>query len=176
MNNNSIQNQNHKWLIIAPSVLVPTAVAIMYLMPKPEMQLDLKIIPFINAIINAIVSVLLIVGLVFILNKKRDAHKKTMLTAFAFSGLFLVLYVLYHSLSKPTHFGGEGWIRPVYFFLLITHIFLAAVSFPLILITLSRGLQQRFDKHKKIAKIVFPIWLYVTVTGVIVYLMISKYY
>ena len=83
---------------------------------------------------------------------------------------------MYHSLSKETHFGGEGWIRPVYFFLLITHIILAAVSFPLILITLSRALQQRFDKHKKIAKIVFPIWLYVTVTGVIVYLMIAPYY
>ena len=171
-----MENKNHKWLILVPSILVPVAVAIMYLMPKPELELDLKIIPFINAILNAIVSVLLIVGFTFIVNKKVDAHKKTMLAAFACSGLFLVLYVVYHSLSKETHFGGEGWIRPVYFFLLITHIILAAVSFPLILITLSRALQQRFDKHKKIAKIVFPIWLYVTVTGVIVYLMIAPYY
>jgi len=171
-----MKNQNHKWLIIAPSILVPIAVAIMYLMPKPELQLDLKIIPFINAIINAVVSVLLVVGFTFIVNKKVEAHKKTMLTAFVLSGLFLVLYVVYHSLSKETHFGGSGWIRPVYFFLLITHIILAIVIFPLILITLSRALQQKFPQHKKIAKIVFPLWLYVSVTGVIVYLMIAPYY
>jgi putative membrane protein len=169
--------QNHKWLIILPSILIPIAVTIMYLMPKPDLgELNLKVLPFINAILNAIVSVLLIVGFIFIVNKKVDAHKKTMLAAFALSAVFLILYVVYHTLSEETHFEGQGWIRPVYYFLLITHIVLAAVILPLILITLSRGLQQKFDKHRKIAKITLPLWLYVTVTGVIVYFMIAPYY
>jgi putative membrane protein len=99
-----------------------------------------------------------------------------MLAAFALSAVFLIMYVVYHTLSDETHFGGQGWIRPVYYFLLITHIILAAVILPLILITLSRGLQQKFDKHRKIAKITLPLWLYVTVTGVIVYFMIAPYY
>ncbi|MFM2048545.1 MAG: hypothetical protein RI955_1093 [Bacteroidota bacterium] len=169
--------QNHKWLIVLPSVLVPIAVTIMYLMPKPEMSsLNVSILPFINAVLNAIVSVLLIIGFVFIINKKVAAHKATMISAFALSALFLVLYVVYHTFAKETHFGGVGIIRPIYYFLLITHIILAAVILPLVLITLSRGLQSKFDKHKKIAKITLPLWLYVTITGVIVYYMIAPYY
>ncbi|MFM2225903.1 MAG: hypothetical protein RJA07_2105 [Bacteroidota bacterium] len=169
--------QNHKWLILLPSILVPIVVTIMYVMPKPAMgNINLSILPFINAILNAVVSVLLIIGFVLIINKKVAAHKATMISAFALSALFLVLYVVYHTLAKETHFGGVGIIRPIYFFLLITHIILAAVILPLILITLSRGLQNKFDKHKKIAKITLPLWLYVTITGVIVYCMIAPYY
>jgi putative membrane protein len=170
------QSNNHKWLIILPSILVPIVVAIMYLMPKPTIELNLKALPFINAVLNAIVSVLLIIGFLFIINKKVDAHKRTMWAAFGLSAVFLILYVVYHTFSVETHFGGQGWIRPVYYFLLITHIVAAAVILPFILVTLSRALQTKFDKHRKIAKITLPLWLYVTVTGVIVYFMIAPYY
>ena len=99
-----------------------------------------------------------------------------MLTAFALSALFLISYVIYHSLAEETHFGGEGVIRYIYFFILITHIILAAAIVPLVLITLVRGLSNKFDKHRKIARWTFPLWLYVAVTGVVVYLMLRPYY
>ncbi|MFI5135616.1 MAG: DUF420 domain-containing protein, partial [Chitinophagales bacterium] len=96
--------------------------------------------------------------------------------AFILSAIFLISYVVYHSLAPETHFGGEGIIRPIYFFILITHIILAAVIVPLVLITLTRALRKRYDRHKKIARWTFPLWLYVAVTGVIVYLMLRPYY
>jgi len=99
-----------------------------------------------------------------------------MLSAFFLSALFLISYVIYHSATESTSFGGAGLIRTVYFFILITHIVLAAAILPLILITMSRALSSRFDRHRKIARITFPLWLYVSVTGVVVYLMIAPYY
>jgi len=99
-----------------------------------------------------------------------------MITAFVLSCIFLISYVVYHLFSAPTHYGGEGALKYIYFFILITHISLSAIIVPLVLFTMTRALQSRFDKHKRIARWTFPIWLYVAVTGVIVYLMLSPYY
>lgn len=109
-------------------------------------------------------------------NRKFKQHKTVMLSAFILSCLFLVSYVTYHSQASSTHFGGQGMIRMVYFVILITHIILAAGIVPLALFTITRSWRGEFNKHKKIARWTLPIWLYVTITGVVVYLMISPYY
>jgi len=129
-----------------------------------------------NAYINSIVSILLIYGLILVKQRKYEQHRAVMLIAFGFSSLFLVSYILHHLLTIDTHFGGEGPIKYFYFPLLISHIFLAATILPFILLTTYRGLTADFAAHRKIAKITYPIWLYVSVTGVIVYLLISPYY
>ncbi len=165
-------------IIIALSVVIPGVVALLLYMPKEGLAgtLNVSFLPTLNAIINSSVSVLLVLGFVFIRKGNIRAHKTSMFSAFALSTLFLVSYVVYHTFSESTKFGGEGAIRYVYFFILLTHIVLAAAIVPLALITLFRALQERFDRHRKIARWTFPIWLYVSVTGVIVYLMISPYY
>jgi putative membrane protein len=122
------------------------------------------------------VSILLIAGLMAIKNGKRLLHRNIMFSAMSLSVLFLVSYIAHHLLSGDTKFGGTGTIRYVYFFILITHIFLAAVILPFILYTAYRGLTAEWPRHRKLAKITWPIWLYVSVTGVVVYLMISPYY
>lgn len=152
-------------------------IALFYLKPpQVHLNFDLKIIPAFNASINFTVSVLLVTGYIFMKKKMIPFHKYTMITAFILSALFLISYVVYHALAQETKFGGEGWIRPVYFTILISHIILAAAIVPMILFTLTRGLQSRFDKHRRIAKWTFPLWLYVSVTGVIVYLLLAPYY
>jgi putative membrane protein len=163
------------WIL---SVVITVAVAVLYWMPKPDFALgfDVHIIPFINALLNGSVAVMLCVGLYFIKQKNQKAHKASMLTAFGLSSLFLVGYVIYHALAKETKFGGEGLIRPVYFFLLITHILLAAGTLPFILISLNHAWTAKFDKHRKIARITWPLWFYVAVTGVVLYFMIAPYY
>ena len=129
-----------------------------------------------NAFINSTVALLLIYGLILVKQKRYVQHRAVMLTAFGFSSLFLVSYILHHLLTVDTHFGGEGAIRYIYFPLLVTHIFLAATILPFILLTTYRGLTSDFRNHKKIARITYPIWLYVSISGVIVYLMIAPYY
>jgi len=161
------------WII---SIAVPLAVAAMFFLPAIKTDADLSALPALNATINATVSILLILGLIFIKSGKRQLHRASMIGAFALSALFLVSYVIYHSATESTPYGGEGTIRTVYFIILISHIILAALILPLILITLSRALSKRFDKHKKIARITFPLWLYVSITGVVVYFMIAPYY
>lgn len=130
----------------------------------------------INAVINSIVSLLLIAGIVLIKQKKYAAHQNVMLVAMALSGLFLVSYIAHHLFAAETKFGGEGNIRFFYYFILFTHIVLAAVILPFILLTAYRSLTGEYAAHKKIAKYTFPLWLYVSVTGVLVYYFISPYY
>ena len=141
-----------------------------------ELGFDPHIFAKINAFINTTVSLLLITGLYFVKQRKLEQHRNVMLTAMVFSALFLVSYICHHLLTVDTHFGGEGAIRYFYFPLLITHIFLAAVVLPFILLTTYRALTGDFQKHQKIAEITFPIWLFVSVSGVLVYLLISPYY
>ena len=129
-----------------------------------------------NAYINSIVALLLIYGLILVKQKNFAMHRAVMLTAFGFSSLFLVSYILHHLLTLDTPFRGEGAIRYLYYPLLITHIFLAATILPFILLTTYRGLTSDFANHRKIAKITYPIWLYVSISGVVVYLLISPYY
>ncbi len=143
---------------------------------KPHVGFDPHIFARVNAAINFTVSVLLITGFVLIQQRKYEAHRAVMLTSMVLSALFLVSYIAHHLLAPETHFGGQGPIRYFYFFILITHIFLAAIILPFILYTSYQSLSGQFAKHKKIARVTFPIWLYVSITGVLVYLLISPYY
>lgn len=131
-------------------------------------------LPALNAALNATASVLLVTGWVLIRAGHRAAHKKCMLSALAVSAMFLTSYVIYHLNVGSVPFEKTGWIRTVYFAVLIPHVILAAAIVPMILITVSRALSSRFDKHKKIARITLPLWLYVSVTGVIVYVMLYQ--
>ena len=129
-------------------------------------------LPTLNAALNTLSAVFLFVGYLFIRAKNRNAHRVCMLAAFGCSTLFLVSYLVYHFQVGSVGFKGQGWIRPVYFTILITHTILATVVVPLASITLIRALRERFDAHRRIARWTFPIWLYVSVTGVIVYWML----
>ncbi|MBK9732246.1 MAG: DUF420 domain-containing protein [Chitinophagaceae bacterium] len=173
-----MKDRSINWAIGIVSVMVPTLVLLLFYIKPPDLKMgfDLRILPALNASLNFCTAVLLLTGYYFIRNKKIRSHRLCMITAFCFSALFLVFYVIYHALTEPTSYGGQGMIRNIYFFILISHIVLAAAILPLILITLTRGLQERFDRHRKIARWTFPLWLYVAVTGVVVYLMLSPYY
>lgn len=130
-----------------------------------------------NATLNGISAILLACGYVAIRSGKRELHKKLMLSAFFVSCAFLVSYLVYHiRIHQVVHFQGQGWIRPVYFTLLLSHTILAAVIVPLILITLRRAWLQKFDKHRLIARWTLPLWFYVSVTGVIVYFLVYQIY
>ncbi|NQV52050.1 MAG: DUF420 domain-containing protein [Flavobacteriales bacterium] len=167
---------SNRFIYILAAVLAG-AVGMIYVTPKFVVEDGaLDFLPALNASINAVVGLLLILGVIFIKRGERRAHQITMTSAIVLSGLFLVSYVLYHTTHESTSYGGEGVIRYVYFFILLTHIVLAVVIVPLVLISFSRALSARFDKHKKIARITFPLWLYVSITGVVVYLMISPFY
>ena len=129
-------------------------------------------LPTVNAALNTLSAALLVVGFFYIRSKNRRAHKACMLAALGCSTLFLISYLVYHYQVGSVPFKGQGWIRPVYFTILLTHTILAAAVVPLALITLIRGLRERFDAHRRIARWTFPVWLYVSVTGVVVYWML----
>ena len=178
MEEKSIEKKFSPFIIII-SILIPLVVAVLLSVRLKDFGINvepLHFLPPIYATINGLTALVLIAGVLAIKNGKRELHKRLMTTAISLSVIFLVMYVAYHLTTDSTKFGGEGTIRYVYFFILITHIVLSIVVIPLVLITYVRALAARFDKHKKIAKITFPIWLYVAVTGVVVYLMISPYY
>ena len=136
----------------------------------------LTFLPPIYATINAVTAIVLVSAVMAIKNGKRKIHENLMKSAIALSLAFLVMYIAYHMTTDSTAFGGSGAIKYVYFFILLSHIILSIATIPLVLITYVRALAEKFDQHKKIAKITFPIWLYVAVTGVVVYLMIAPYY
>ncbi|MDX2063305.1 MAG: DUF420 domain-containing protein [Bacteroidia bacterium] len=164
-------------LIATVSVVIPVVVAVLLYTPTVAVSgFDPYVLPFLNAIINSTVTLLLLAGLYFVKTGRLRAHKICMLASVGLSALFLVSYVVYHGMAQETKFGGEGPVRQLYFFLLISHIVLAAAIVPLVLFTVYRSLAGQFERHKKLARITFPLWLYVTVTGVVVYLMISPYY
>ncbi|OSZ78106.1 hypothetical protein CAP35_07535 [Chitinophagaceae bacterium IBVUCB1] len=164
-------------LILTVSFVVFAVVVLLnYIKVDVNLGFDVHIFAFINAIINSAVSVLLIAGLIAVKQKKFVQHKNIMLAAIVLSVLFLVSYIAHHMLAGDTKFGGEGAIKLIYLIILISHIFLAAVILPFILFTAYRALTGEYDKHKKLAKYTWPLWLYVSITGVVVYLMISPYY
>jgi len=178
MESNIIEKKYNKW-IITLSVLIPVAVAVLFKIKLKDLGFNvapLPILPPIYATINGVTAVLLISAVLAIKKGKRQLHEKLMKTAIACSLVFLLLYIAYHMTTDSTKFGGEGVLKYVYYFILLSHILLSIAVIPLVLITYVRALANKFDKHKKIAKITFPIWLYVAVTGVVVYLMISPYY
>jgi len=133
------------------------------------------IFPAINATLNGVSAILLLIGRWFIARRKVAAHRATMLTALATSSLFLASYLYYHAHVGSVHFQGTGWSRPVYFTILISHTILAAAIVPLVLLTLSRALRGHYPQHRAIARWTFPIWLYVSITGVIVYFMLYRW-
>lgn len=153
---------------------------VVFLIVTPEALrvegLDVSGLPRFHAILNGSTAVLLALGVALIRRGRRTAHRNAMAAAFALSCLFLVSYVIYHSQTPPTRFGGEGLIRGVYFFILISHVVLAAGILPLALFTVTRAIRGEFGRHRRIARITFPLWLYVTVTGVLVYVMMAPYY
>ena len=137
-------------------------------------MIDYTVLPAVNATLNAISTVFLTVGWLFIRQRQVDRHRRCMLGAFTTSALFLTSYVVYHANVGSVPFTGQGVIRVVYFTILITHVVLAAAILPLALITLSRALARRFDRHRKIARWTLPLWLYVSVTGVVIYVMLYQ--
>jgi putative membrane protein len=175
---NAVELKYRKWIIIL-SISIPIFVAILFGIKLKDFGINvepLKFLPPIYAAINGFTAIILIAAVIAIKNGKRKLHENLMKTAIACSVLFLGMYVAYHMTSDSTRFGGEGTIKVVYFLILITHIILSIAIIPMVLVTYVRALAKRFDKHKKLARITFPIWLYVAVTGVIVYLMIAPYY
>lgn len=159
------------------SLAIPLAVAVLLgVRQKIDLGSWTTYLPHINGVINSLTAILLLMGFYFIKQKNVEAHKRTMLTAFVLGSFFLVSYVLYHLTNESTSFGGEGWVRPVYFFLLVSHIVLSIVVVWFVLRAVYYALSGQIRKHKQTVKYAFPIWLYVSITGVIVYLMIKPYY
>ena len=180
MDNTNLQAEKkyNKW-IVALSIVIPLIVAGLFGVNLKKLGFDVKpltFLPPIYATINGVTAVILIMGFLAIKNKKIKLHKYLMTTAIGCSVVFLVMYMAYHMTSDSTKFGGEGMVRYVYYVILITHILLSVVVIPFVLITYVRAITNNFERHKKIARITFPMWLYVAITGVIVYLMISPYY
>jgi putative membrane protein len=171
--------QKSKTFIVIVSILIPVVVAILFNVKLSDLGYNVEpmhFLPPIYAGINALTAVVLVAAVMAIKKGNRVVHERLMTSAIVLSVLFLVMYVIYHMTTESTKYGGEGALRVVYFGLLISHIILSIAIIPLVLITYVRALSARFDQHKKIAKITFPIWLYVAVTGVIVYWMIAPYY
>ena len=166
-------------LVTAISIFVFVVVVILNqkVLPRPEvMPSFVTLLPTLNAIINGTCAVLLLLSLWAIKKKNIALHKKINLTAFVLSSLFLVSYIMYHWMALETTFPKDNPLRPVYLFILLTHIVLAAIVLPLVLISFYFGLKNEVVKHRKIVRFSYPIWLYVTITGVVVYLMIKPYY
>ena len=179
-NINTLEDEKkyNKWIVVL-SILIPIAVAVLFNVKLKDFGFNvepLTFLPPIYAGINALTAVLLVLAFMAIKKKNIVLHKKLMSTAIGCSVVFLLMYVAYHMTSDSTKFGGEGVVRTVYFVILITHIALSIVVIPFVLITYVRAITNNIERHKKIAKLTFPLWLYVAVTGVIVYLMISPYY
>ena len=176
-------NQKDKFyipLIVILSIIVPIVVAALMFLPD-SLRLsfggaDLRSLPFFHAVLNGSTAILLFVGFVWIKNKKITLHRIAMISAFILSAIFLVSYVISKLSNSPTPFGGEGWLRPVYYIILISHILLSIPVLPLALLAIYRGFTGEFQKHIKIVKWTFPIWLYVAITGVLVYILMIPYY
>src|SRR5882762_4338508 len=168
------RKEPYRKLIIALSVVIPVVVAVLF---KVKIKgYDFSFLPPIYASINGVTAVLLIVAFIAIKNKMRKVHEMIMKTCIFLSASFLIMYILYHMTSDPTAYGGNGVSRYIYYFILVTHIALSVAVIPLVLFTLVRALSGNFERHKALARFTWPVWLYVAVTGVIVYLMISPYY
>src|SRR5438270_5728463 len=138
--------------------------------------MDVSFLPAVNATLNGTSAILLLTGRTLIAKKRVSAHRKVMIATVITSSLFLVCYLVYHSQVGSVRFQGQGWVRPVYFGILLTHTVLAVVIVPMVLMTLARGLRGNFERHRAIARWTFPLWLYVSVTGVVIYVMLYHLY
>jgi putative membrane protein len=175
MKGNSTNNKKYNRIIWGLSIIIPIAVAVLFRVRIPGIE-RMGFLPPIYATINALTAVILIISVIQIKKGNRKNHEFLMKTAILLSLLFLLLYIAYHMTSDSTKYGGDGILKYVYYFILITHIILSVTVIPFVLITYVRAITGEFKKHKRIARITFPLWLYVATTGVIVYVMISPYY
>ena len=168
-------------VIWAAAIAVPVVVAVLFMLPpaeslSEETRRSLYLLPALNAVFNGTAFLCLTVAFIAIRRKNIPVHRAATTTALGLSVLFLISYVAFHLTTESTKFGGEGWVRTVYFIILLSHILLSATIIPLVLFTWLRGFTMQVEKHRRIARITWPLWMYVTLTGVIVYLMISPYY
>lgn len=174
------QQRNYNPLIWLLSVVIVGVIVATNFLPKSSdgtvLGFELTILPMLNAIFNTFTFLFLLAALFMIKQKKIKLHRQFIVAAFITTFLFCISYLTYHSMAESTSYGGEGFLVYIYYFILITHIILAAAIVPLALITLGRGLNMQVEKHRKIARWTMPIWLYVSFTGVVVYLMISPFY
>lgn len=168
------EKEPYRKVIIALSVIIPLAVAVLFKVHVTGY--DFSFLPPIYASLNGLTAILLTVSYMSIRRGNRVRHEFLNKVCIGLSALFLIMYVLYHMTSEPTPYGGTGVWRGIYFFILITHILLSVVVIPMVLFTFSRALAGNFERHRQLAKFTFPVWLYVAVSGVLVYLMISPYY
>ena len=176
---NLAQEKKYKKIITALSIIIPLAVAALFGVNLRKLGFDVApftFLPPIYASLNGLTAIILIAAVIAIKKGNRKLHEQLNTFAIACSLLFLLLYVAYHMTSDSTKFGGEGVLKYIYYFILITHIILSVIVIPFVLTTYMRAKLGKFPAHKKIAKITFPLWLYVAITGVVVYLMISPYY
>ena len=176
---NLAQEKKYKKIITALSIIIPLAVAALFGVNLRKLGFDVApftFLPPIYASLNGLTAIILIAALIAIKKGNRKLHEQLNTFAIACSLLFLLLYIAYHMTSDSTKFGGEGVLKYIYYFILITHIILSVIVIPFVLTTYMRAKLGKFPAHKKIAKITFPLWLYVAITGVVVYLMISPYY
>ncbi len=164
--------------IVGISILVPVLVLILMYLPQRYNFVGVEIgsFPFFHAVLNFCTAMLLVAGFFAMRMGELKWHRNLMITAFLLSAVFLVSYVISKISNDPVPYGGEGILRPLYFFVLITHILLSAIIVPLVLFTMYRGLTGEVEKHRKIARYTFPVWLYVAVTGVLVYIFMIPYY
>ena len=175
MDQTALKEKRFNRYITIISIAIPAVVVALFGIRLPDVE-PLGFLPPIYATINGVTAILLISAVISIKKGKQKLHQNLMTSCIALSLIFLIMYVAYHMTSDSTPYGGEGLLRYVYFFILITHIMLSIVIIPLVLRTYALAYLKKYDKHRKIARITFPIWLYVAVTGVVVYLMISPYY
>lgn len=169
------REKNFNRLITIVSIVIPIVVAMLFRVKIPNVD-RLGFLPPIYASINGLTAILLIAAVLAIKKGKQKLHQNIMTSCIILSLLFLIMYIAYHMTSDSTSYGGEGTMRYVYLFILISHIVLSIVIIPLVLKTYARAYLKKYEAHRKLAKITFPIWLYVAITGVLVYLMISPYY
>jgi putative membrane protein len=167
-----------KRLNVVAYVVSAVVLLLVVLMRRVKIQtdIDFSFLPPVHASLNALCAVILLFAFYFIKNKQVENHRRAIYAAMVSSALFLISYVLYHFTTPETRYGGEGVMRTVYFFILITHVVLAAVILPFILLTFTRAYTNQFERHKKMARWVFPLWLYVAVSGPVCYLMLRPYY
>jgi putative membrane protein len=175
MEANQLKIKKYNWLATIVSIIIPIVVAVLF-RDQYIKGVDFSFLPPIYASLNAITAVVLVLAFVAIKNKQVKRHENLIKVALGISLLFLIMYVLYHVSTPPTPFGGQGAIKYIYYTLLISHILLSVVIIPFVLFTYIRAITGRIEMHRKLAKITFPLWLYVAVTGVVVYLMIAPYY
>jgi len=170
--------RNYTPMITIFSIVLIGAIAVLFFLPQydGELGFDITILPLLNAIFNCFTFSFLLISLFAIKKKNIGMHRNFIFAAFVSTAFFLVCYVTYHFLTEPAKFGGSDTLKYIYFFVLITHILLAIVNVPLALITVTRGLNMKIESHRRIARWTMPVWLYVSSTGVIVYLLISPYY